>query len=112
MDWKIVMIIIVIILVIAIVSYVLLKKDETKTTNNSNMVGIQNKPEEKQNNIGENCPCVPEGWCNTKDNKCYETCLDTITKKGKDIPYKDIYYCDYKDETPIKKEEKQQIASI
>ena len=44
---------------------------------------------------GGNCPCASGSWCNTGDNKCYETCVAKGTcTNGNNVP-RNGYMCDY-----------------
>ena len=69
--------------------------------------------------LGEHQSCIPgddcvnannchdEAWCNTKAdapaghrNKFFESCHDTATRTGANIPRKGIFFCDYGTESP------------
>ena len=62
-------------------------------------VSTEPKPEPKPlpvlSSVGGNCPCDESSWCNPKDNKCYETCVDKGKCDGMHLPRKNTYYCDY-----------------
>jgi hypothetical protein len=54
---------------------------------------------------GDNCH--GQAWCNTKAdapaghrNKFFESCHDTATRTGANIPRKDVFFCDYGTEVP------------
>ena len=45
---------------------------------------------------GQSCPCNSGSWCNSNDNKCYETCVSRgICTNANAIPRKNTYFCDY-----------------
>tara|TARA_B100000609_G_C17221951_1_gene440769 strand:- start:1255 stop:3522 length:2268 start_codon:yes stop_codon:yes gene_type:complete len=61
------------------------------------------KPVGRVGGVCQRGRCAKGAWCSRRENRCYETCLDTPTRSGNRIPRKNRYFCDYGNEKPGKR---------